>query len=118
MKNLILGLVALPTAFMPLVQQPISEVNPEGASQMAATSCRVTNNVFLSGDKFILKIYYNWSAIWLSAGEVVFKAQEEVLDGKPVYHVIAYGQTYKSYEWFYKVRDTYESYMDKETLTP
>ncbi|MEL7163171.1 MAG: DUF3108 domain-containing protein, partial [Bacteroidota bacterium] len=25
---------------------------------------------------------------------------------------------YESYEWFYKVRDNYESYLDKETLLP
>jgi len=66
----------------------------------------------------VFKIYYNWTAVWLSAGEISFTAKDAVVDGRPVHHVMALGETYKSYEWFYKVKDKYESWIDKETMLP
>lgn len=81
-------------------------------------NCRVQNNVYMPGEKMVFKIYYNWTALWLSAGEVVFKVEDEIINNLPVYHISAIGETYKSYEWFYKVRDKYETYIDKETLLP
>ena len=34
------------------------------------------------------------------------------------YRLSAIGRTYASYEWFFKVRDYYAAYVDKETLLP
>ncbi|MBK7230996.1 MAG: DUF3108 domain-containing protein [Saprospiraceae bacterium] len=70
--------------------------------------------VFVSGEKITYKLYYNWNFVWLSAGEVIF----EVKDEGDLYHVEVTGRTYASYEWFYKVRDKYHSYIDKKTLLP
>lgn len=81
-------------------------------------ACTLENKTFESGEKFVFKLFYNWTAIWLSAGEIAFTVQDEVLNGRPVHHLMALGQTYKSYEWFYKVRDRYESWVDKETMLP
>ena len=47
-------------------------------------------------------------------GEVTFKVEDEVSR----YHFSATGVTYDSYEWFYKVRDYYHTYSDKQTLLP
>jgi hypothetical protein len=76
--------------------------------------CRTENNVFLAGEEIVYKIYYNWNFIWLSAGEVTFR----VYDEGDEYHISAKGRTYDSYEWFFTVRDNYDSYIDKETLLP
>ena len=69
---------------------------------------------FNIGEKIVYKLYYNWNFVWLSAGEVEF----EVKDEGDVYHIEVTGKTYSSYEWFYKVRDKYHSYIDKKTLLP
>jgi hypothetical protein len=50
----------------------------------------------------------------MSAGEVVMTVKDEGNN----YHYTATGRTYKSYEWFYKVRDNYDSWVDKNTLLP
>lgn len=44
--------------------------------------------------------------------------QFKVRELEDQYHLSAVGTTYKSYEWFFKVRDYYDSYVDKETLLP
>ena len=43
-----------------------------------------------------------------------FKVQEK--NGE--YHISAKGETYPSYEWFFKVRDYYDTYVDKNSLLP
>ena len=76
--------------------------------------CRTDNNAFQSGEEIRYTIYYNWNFVWLSAGEVVFR----VNDTADMYHFSAIGRTYPSYEWFFKVRDEYHSYVDRNTLLP
>lgn len=80
----------------------------------AGDNCTVENSVFEGGEELTYKLYYNWNFVWLSAGEVTFR----VKDLGNEYYVSAIGKTYKSYEWFFKVEDKYEVWVDKETLLP
>lgn len=84
------------------------------AEQVSYEPCRMENNTFEDGEEIVYKIYYNWNFVWLAAGEVTFKVKD--LGNK--YHLSAHGRTYKSYEWFFTVRDYYDTYIDKETLLP
>ncbi len=77
-------------------------------------SCGIQNEAFQNGEKLTYKLYYNWGYLWLSAGEVDFTVQ----DLGNEYHVKAVAKTYRSFDWVFKVRDTYEAYLDKETLLP
>jgi hypothetical protein len=76
--------------------------------------CRMENTTFQDGEEVVYTIYYNWNFVWLAAGEAHFK----VRDLGDQYHISVVGQTYKSYEWFFKVDDKYDTYIDKETLLP
>lgn len=76
--------------------------------------CATENVAFQHGEKIVYKLFYNWNFVWLAAGEVTFS----VYDTGNEFHVAVRGRTYSSYEWFYTVRDNYESYLDKETLLP
>ena len=76
--------------------------------------CQMENYSFDHGETIVYRIYYNWNFIWLSAGEVVFRVQ----DKGDHYKMSVEGRTYPSYEWFFKVRDYFESLVDKETLLP
>jgi hypothetical protein len=88
-------------------------------SQNAEPYCEdIYNGSFQIGEKVTYKVVYNWNSLWLSAGEVSFTVSEAQINQEKVYHFIGKGSTYRSYDWFYKVRDTYESYVDKETLKP
>ena len=89
-------------------------IHPAPAPPPQNDVCSTDNTAFQAGEKIVYKLYYNWNFVWLSAGEVTFL----VHDLPDQYHVMIRGRTYESYEWFYKVRDNYESYIDKETLLP
>ncbi|MEM9918336.1 MAG: DUF3108 domain-containing protein [Bacteroidota bacterium] len=93
-----------------VVPQPDSE-----GERSQFDACFVENQAFQPGEEVIYKLYYNWGLLWLSAGEVVFTV-EEAPDRQ--YYLAAKGKTYPSYEWFFKVRDSYECYVEKESLLP
>jgi hypothetical protein len=76
--------------------------------------CVNTNFTFQDGEKITYKIYYNLNFVWVPAGEVVFK----IFDEGNQWHYQAIGTTYSSYEWFFSVRDEYNSWVDKNTLLP
>lgn len=76
--------------------------------------CAIENQTFLPGEKLTYKLYYNWGVIWLPAGEADFEVKQEGSQ----YHLSATGKTYSSYEWFFKVRDYYDTYVDTNTLLP
>jgi len=76
--------------------------------------CFMENKTFQGGEEIVYKLYYNWNFVWLSAGEVTFKVND--MGGQ--YHIEVTGRTYKSYEWFFKVRDYYDTYIDKNSLLP
>ncbi len=80
--------------------------------------CGIKNTSFKEGERLVFKVYYNMGAIWVGAGYATFNTTLEDLNGRKVYHVVGDGKTMKSYEWFYKVRDKYETYIDVETMLP
>ena len=46
------------------------------------------------------------------------KIKKEVLNEKPVYHVIGEGKSSKFLSFFFKIRDRYETYIDTKTYKP
>jgi hypothetical protein len=84
----------------------------------AQSNCKVENKSFKAGEDLHFKIYYNWGAIWMAAGESNFKVELAEMSSKSVYHFVGIGATYPKYDWFFKVRDKYESYADTSSLKP
>ncbi|HMU68669.1 MAG TPA: DUF3108 domain-containing protein [Chitinophagales bacterium] len=79
-------------------------------------SCEIPHMAFQGGESLTYKVYYNWGTLWLSGGEVYFKLTEESFKGIPVLHASGEAISYKSFDWFFKVRDKADTYMNKQTL--
>lgn len=77
-----------------------------------------TYGKFSSGERFKLDIYYNWQFIWLNAGWVTFEIRDTTWNSQPAYHLYSRGETNPGYDWFYRVRDTYESVVEPRTYLP
>lgn len=108
-------MLALSTAFdFPANRPEFNPFSPENLQATANNQCETRNTVFRAGEELTYKVFYNWNFVWLSAGEVTFRVRE--VNGE--YHLSAHGSTYKSYDWFFKVRDKYDTYVDKKTLLP
>lgn len=104
-------LLLLPLS-LALFQSPDAPVSTKSVE--APDVCSTDNKAFTNGEEMRYKVYYNLNFVWVPAGEVVFT----VKDKGDQYHIRAEGRTFSSYEWFYKVRDVYDTYVDKETLLP
>lgn len=82
---------------------------------IASFSHAQEDSAYQSGEWFQFKMSYSG---WMKAGVATLTLNDEVLNGKPVYHVVGKGWTTGAIKWFFKVEDRYESYFDKETGLP
>ena len=80
--------------------------------------CGVSNFSFSSGEVITFKIFYNVVGLFVDAGNASFTVENTKLNDKPVYHVTGLGSSNPSYDWIFKVRDRYETYIDTATLKP
>jgi hypothetical protein len=80
--------------------------------------CGGKNFTTTPGEKINYIIYYSVAGVYVNAGSATFINTLEKLNGKSVYHITAEGKSNSSYDWIYKVRDQYETYMDTTSLRP
>jgi hypothetical protein len=80
--------------------------------------CGIRNTTFFSGERITFKVFYNVIGIFIDAGSAQFSINKEVLNSKGVYHIIGDGFSNPSYDWVFKVRDRYETYIDTMSLHP
>ena len=80
--------------------------------------CITSNYAFLPGERITFKVYYSVIGIYVDAGTAHFTLTREQMNSKPVYHVVAEGNSNPRYDWIFKVRDRYETYMDTASLLP
>jgi hypothetical protein len=81
-------------------------------------SCAVKNVAFKAGEKVTFTVFYAVAGIYVNAGTATFTNTLETLNNKPVFHITGDGSTNSSYDWIYKVRDKYETYIDTATMQP
>jgi hypothetical protein len=76
----------------------------------------VENKAFKRGEILKYRVHYGW----IDAGEAIIQVTEEkhTIEGRSAFHVIGIGYSKGSFDWFFKVRDKFESYIDEEALVP
>lgn len=104
MKRIILYTAAF--ALLPLLSE----------AQDANGYRKVNNTAFKRGEELKYRVHYGT----VNAGEAVMSVNQDnkLINGRPTLHVIGTGQSKGAFDWFYKVRDRYESYVDEEALMP
>lgn len=80
--------------------------------------CGIKNTAFNADEQVIFHVYYAVAGIYVNAGTATFTNTLETFNNRPVYHIVGDGKTNPSYDWIYKVRDRYETYIDTATLQP
>ncbi len=73
---------------------------------------------FSNGEYARYGAYYNLNFIWIQSGEVEFKADTVLYKNQSAWHLKAVGRSYKAYDWFYSVRDTFETFCNYQTFSP
>jgi len=76
----------------------------------------IKNQAFRSGEKVSYRIHYglmNAGTATLSVLDSPYK-----FGNRAAYHVIGEGKSLGTFDWFFRVRDKYETYIDKEGIFP
>ncbi len=87
-------------------------------STISHGQCNVKSLPYQGGEKLDYVIYYNWKKMWVPAGKVRFEVNDSIYNGKDCFHFNGRGKTFKEYDWFFKVRDQYQSLATKSGLKP
>ena len=80
------------------------------------SSHKVNNEAFQPSEILNYRIHYGF----VDAGEARLEVAPNFkeFNGRQCMHMIGTGRTTGAFDWFYKVRDRYESYIDTESLLP
>ncbi len=100
--------------FFALLLSFISSISPNVGDEF----CGIRNTAFQQGELINYSVFYSVIGIYVNAGSATFATNLEKLNGKPVYHVIGAGNSNPSYDWIFRVRDRYESFIDTGNLQP
>lgn len=77
---------------------------------------KVNNKAFIPGEKLKYRVHYGF----MDAGEAILEVKPAIktFGGREVYHVVGTGRSLGAFDWFYKVRDRYETFIDREAMVP
>ena len=84
----------------------------------SAQTCDFSAKSFKVGEDLEYGVGYVFWGIWVKAGVVNFTVKDSLIEDNSYIHLYAYGRTLEKYDWMFKVRDTYESLVDKQKLKP
>jgi len=89
---------------------------------MAQEECRqVKNEAFKVGERLQYRFYYDaWLTGKVIAGNGIMEVKDtdRKFNGRIVYHIDTEGRSKGMFNWFFKVYDQFDTYLDKEFLAP
>lgn len=80
--------------------------------------CGLRNRVFEDGESISFNVFYSVIGLYVNAGTANFTVSMDHVNNRPAYHVVGTGTSNPSYDWIFKVRDRYETYIDTSSLQP
>lgn len=93
-----------------LVPLPIQELETESRLRT------LEHGSFKAGEKLTYILHYGF----MNAGEATLelKETEREVHGRKILHAVGKGRTLGAFNWFFKVEDRYETYMDQQGVFP
>ena len=73
---------------------------------------------FQDGEEIIYDVEYKMGKSWVSAGKARFLVKDSIFNKQSCYYVEGKGKSLKNYDWFFKVRDKYASFISKSNYKP
>lgn len=85
-------------------------------------SCKLDTSLdtraFRTDEEIKIVVSYRWFLVWTDVVDVWLKLSAEKKDGKDAIRINGYGKSRPFYDWFYQVRDIYETWLDPSSLRP
>jgi hypothetical protein len=77
---------------------------------------KVQNNAFKRGEKLTYRIHYGF--IDAAVATIEITEENKKFADRNTLHVVGIGKSKGSFDFFFKIRDRYETYIDEEALIP
>ncbi len=76
----------------------------------------IKNEAFKRGELLTFRMHYGI----VDAGIATLAVTDEAKDlaGRKTFHIVGLGRSQGAFDWFFKVRDRYETYIDEQALVP
>lgn len=87
-------------------------------SNLAVISQTVKNTSFTSGEKLKFVASYYMSSLWTDIAEITMEVTTVETSSRELYRLKCAASTYQAWDSYFKIRDLYESYVDKVTVKP
>jgi len=116
MKNLIsvIGFASLFVLSLTAKAQVVESDKPNAESDFQHRE--VENKAFKDGEFLKYKLAYGF----MNAGEATLEVKKvkKKIQGREILHIVGRGYSISAFDWFFKVRDKYETYLDEEGIFP
>lgn len=89
-----------------------------GLNSFLRAQCNGSLTPFYTGEVIRMDVYYHWGPLWLRAARVELSTKASAVGGKKTWELLATGYTLPSYDWFYRVRDTFRATVLQEGFVP
>ena len=76
----------------------------------------ITHNAFRRGEKLSYRIHYGFIDAVTATIEIL--PEERKFRGRNTLHIVGIGKSKGAFDFFFKVRDRYETYLDEQALIP
>lgn len=84
----------------------------------AQKTCTIDDINFPDGETLEYEVYYDWGPIWVNAARTSFSVKKTEIGKRKVFYFLGEGSTHRNYDWFFKVRDTFQCWADTHDLKP
>lgn len=88
------------------------------AFSVAAEAPKKVNNAFKAGERLSYIATYKIGFVNVDIATVSIRTLDDVVGVERAYLIHALGKINPDYEWFFKMRDDYKVWLDRETLRP
>ena len=116
MKKIGIALLACAAIFSSQAEETRIEEAITGDNLNGVEFKKIENKAFKPGEKLVYRLTYGF----FDAGEATLTVDEsdKEVHGRKLWRFRGIGKTISAFEWFYKVNDRYDSYVDAEGLFP
>lgn len=110
---IVIGLVLSSSGYQEQKTKALENINLEEKNEELRS---FKNTAFKGGEILTYRLHYGA----LNAGVAVLEVKPKVLSisGRNVFHIVCNGYTSGAADWFFKVRDRYETYLDADAMLP
>lgn len=114
LRKAIIVLLCLAAGTVPQYAQE----NLHGTSCIPVRTVNDTHLAFAHGEEASFTLHYEWGMIDSDVGHATVRLDSLTFNGEKAYRCTLHGRTTRMYDWFFKVREDFQSWFVRDGLRP